>query len=407
MLILLALGFSSGLPLLLTGGTLKTWLAREQVDISTIGYFSWVGMAYSLKFIWAPLLDRFSFFGFGRRRAWMLLSQILLAVGLLFLSQLNPQTSLALMAALAVIIAFFSATQDIAIDAYRREYCRDEELGLGSTMGIYGYRLAMLLSGGIGIGLVSPDSWGISWSQLYVLMAICMSVGILTTWLAPEPDTDSNARPRTLWLAVVDPFREFLTREGALTVLIFVFLFKLGDALSGAMLNPFYVQMGYSNADIGLIAKTFGLASSLAGLFLGGVIILKLGIYRSLWVFGILQALSTACFALITYTGPEKWSLAVAVIFEDVSSGMGTAAFVAFIASVCNRRYTATQFAILSSVAGLGRNFFSGFTGDLVKALDWAPFFYTCALIAVPGLLMLAWMKKYATLQSAESTTTQ
>lgn len=397
MLIIFLMGFSSGLPLLLVGGTLKTWLAREQVDISTIGYFSWVGMAYSLKFVWAPLLDRFSFAGLGRRKAWIALTQILLMVGIFILGTHSPQTSLAQMAGIAVLIAFFSATQDIALDAYRREICRDEELGMASTLAQYGYRIAMLVSGGIGIGLVGSEIINLTWHQLYYSMAVFMGLGLIVTWWSPEPVIESQNMPRTLMSAVVDPFKEFMSREGALTILLFVFLFKLGDALSGAMLNPFYVQMGYTNADIGLIAKTFGLTSSLVGLFLGGVIIMYLGIYRSLWIFGVLQALSTATFALITFTGPVAWSLAVAVVFEDVSSGMGSAAFVAFLASISNRKYTATQFAIFSSIATLGRNFFSGFSGDMVKALDWAPFFYTCALIAVPGLLMLFAMRKHQT----------
>lgn len=395
MLILLALGFSSGLPLLMTGGTLKTWLAREQVDISTIGYFSWVGLAYSLKFLWAPFLDRFDLMGLGRRRSWMLATQVLLGISIFALGLMNPVQSVAQMAALAVLIAIFGATQDIAIDAYRREICRDEELGLGASMGMYGYRIAMLISGGVGIGLVGSEVFNLSWGGLYAMVAACMLVGIITTWFAPEPDTVPGAVPKSIASAFIDPFREYMSREGALVVLLFVFLFKLGDALGGAMLSPFYVQMGYSNQDIGLIAKTVGLASSLGGLFIGGVIIMRYGIYRSLWFFGILQALSTAGFALITFTGPVKWALAATVIFEDVSAGMGNAAFVAFIASVCNRRYTATQFAILSSVATLGRTFFSGFSGDMVKAMDWANFFFACGLIAIPGLVMLFMMRKY------------
>ncbi|MGZ3743441.1 MAG: AmpG family muropeptide MFS transporter [Pseudobdellovibrionaceae bacterium] len=394
MLIVFLLGFSSGLPLLLTGGTLKTWLAREQVDISTIGYFGWVGLAYSLKFVWAPLLDRFTLFSLGRRRSWMLTTQVLLVASIAFLGTFNPQTSLMGMAALAVLTAFFSATQDIVIDAYRRELLKDEELGFGSSMNMYGYRIAMLFSGGLAIGLVGTESWNISWSQLYYLMASLMGLGILATLWAPEPRA-SHGVPRTLISAVVDPFQEFLQRDGAYVILLFVFLFKLGDALSGAMLNPYYVQIGYSNADIGLIAKTFGLVSSLVGLFIGSTLMYYIGIFRSLWIFGILQALSTGAFALLTFTGPQNWALALTVCFEDVTSGMGTAAFIAFISAVTNKRYTATQYAILSSIATLGRNFFSGFSGDMVKGLGWANFYYTCALIALPGILMLIFMRKY------------
>lgn len=396
MLVILLLGFSSGLPLLMTGGTLKTWLAREHVDISMIGYFSWVGLAYSLKFLWSPLLDRFTLFKDHRRKSWMLLTQVAIMLCLFVIGSLNPHDNLALMAAIAVLIAFFSATQDIAVDAYRREYLSNEELGLGSSMTMYGYRIAMLLSGGAGIGLVGSEIWPLTWGQLYYLIAACMSVGIITTFLAPEPRVEEPP-PRTLRAAIVDPFTEFLRRPGAWFILAFVFLFKLGDAISGGLLNPYYVEMGFSNADIGLIAKTFGLMSSLGGLFIGGLVIYYLGIYRSLWGFGVLQALSTGAFALLTFTGAQNWALAVVVIFEDVSSGMGSAAFVAFMGALSNKKYTATQYAIFSSIATLGRNFFSGFAGDLVKVLGWAPFFYACALIAIPGLLMLIWMRKYQT----------
>jgi PAT family beta-lactamase induction signal transducer AmpG len=395
MLITFLLGFSSGLPLLLTGGTLKTWLAREQVDISMIGYFGWVGLAYSLKFIWAPLMDRFTISQkLGRRRGWMLLSQVLLVASIAGIGMFDPKFSLMNMAVLAILTAFFSATQDIVIDAYRRELLKNEELGFGSSMNMYGYRIAMLFSGGLGIGLVGSETWNISWSELYYIMAALMGIGILTTLWAPEPKVE-EAPPRTLMSAVVDPFREFLKRDGAYVMLMFVFLFKLGDALSGAMLNPYYVFIGYSNADIGLIAKTFGLISSLVGLFLGSTLMYYIGIYRSLWIFGILQALSTGAFAILTMTGPQNWALAFTVCFEDVSSGMGNSAFIAFISAITNKRYTATQYAILSSVATLGRNFFSGFSGDMVKGLGWANFYYTCMFIAIPGLLMLFLMRKY------------
>ena len=327
----------------------------------------------------------------------MLVTQILLTGLISSLFLFDPKDSLSTIAGIAVLIAFFSATQDVAIDAYRREFLRDMELGMGSSVTQYGYRIAMLISGGLGIGLVGSSWLNLSWQQLYLVMGLIMTLGIVTTLIAPEPNLDSTQRPKTLRSAVVEPFKEFFTRDKALIILAFVFLFKLGDALSGAMLNPYYVQMGYSNEDIGLIAKTFGLISSLVGLFIGGAVIYSIGIYRSLVVFGILQALSTATFALITFTGPERWALAVAVCFEDISSGMGSAAFIAFLAAITNKKYTATQYAILSSLATVGRNFFSGFSGNMVKALDWANFFYLCGLIAIPGLLMLIVLKDYQT----------
>lgn len=388
MWIVLLLGFSSGLPYLLTGAVLKTWLAREHVDISTIGYFSWVGMAYSLKFFWAPFVDRYRLLFFGRRRSWILATQVLLAASLFYLSTLNPLTALTQMAITAVIIAFLGATQDIAIDAYRREILEDEEMGLGSALTQYGFRGAMWFTGGVGLGMVGVEGLGLSWGQLYVVMALIMVSTVLVTWFAPEPK-DSGNQPATLMSAVIDPFREFFTRDKALTILSFVFLFKLGDSLSAAMLNPYYVEMGYSNLDIAFIAKTVGLASVFVGLALGGLIIFKLGILKSLWIFGILQALSTAGFSIIVFSGPEKWALALAVIFEDISAGMGSAAFIAYLSTITNKKFTGTQFALLSALATLGRNFFSGFSGDMVKSLGWAPFFWTCALIAIPGLVML------------------
>jgi len=389
MLLTFLLGFSSGLPLQLTGATLKFWLSEANVDITTIGYFGWVGMAYSLKFIWAPFADRYAFFGMGRRRSWMLLSQFAIAAGLLFIGTLNPTESLSIIAAVSVWIAFFSATQDIAFDAFRREYLDENELGLGSSMNMYGYRIGMLISSGVALGMADY----MSWTQVYWIMALLMGVGIVTTLISKEKDT-SDHKLRTLRESVVEPFKEFIQRHGAVLILLFVFFFKLGDALSGSMLSPFYKEMGYQKTDIALIAKTFGLISSLVGLFIGGVTIYKIGILRSLWIFGILQALSTASFAVITYTGPVNWALAFAVIFEDVTAGMGSSAFIAYLASITNKNYTATQFAVLSSIATLGRNFFSGFSGVMVKEFGWEWFFYSCALIALPGLGLLYWVQQ-------------
>lgn len=422
MLVTLLLGFSSGLPLLLTGGTLKTWLAREGIDIKTIGYFAWVGLPYSLKFLWAPLIDRWTLSRFGRRRSWIILMQIALALSVFAIGTFSPaqyfntgleNASVEIFSGglsflngwvyfakalflnpffmTAFLIAFFSATQDIAIDAFRREYLDENELGLGSTVNIYGYRIAMLISGGLGIGLVASDgNPGMSWSQLYTMMAGLMLVGVVGTLLASESSSDDVA-PKSLREAVIDPFVEFFKRDGvgkALSILVFIFMFKVGDAISGSMLNPYYVQIGYSNMDIGFVAKTLGLFSSLGGMFIGGLVLVRLGIFRSLWIFGLLQALSTAAFALLTHTGPAFMPFAAVVVFEDLTSGMGTSAFVAFMAKVSNKRYTATQFALLSSLSSVGRSFISGFAGNMVDSLGWAGFYYACALIALPGILL-------------------
>lgn len=403
MLIVFILGFASGLPLLLTGATLKQWLAQDKVDIKTIGFFSAVGIAYSFKYMWSPFLDRYFSAKIGRRKTWMVLTQLMLILGIVMMGLQNPLENLPMLAFWAVFVAFMSATQDIAIDAYRREFLTNEEIGLGSSMGIYGYRVAMLVSGGIGVSFVTDavgsaatgvaaDSIKITWPHLYFILAGIMGLCSLATFFMPEPTQESA--PRTLLEAVIEPFKEFFKRPEAIILITFVFAFKLGDQISGSLLTPFYKAMGYENLQIGLIAKTYGLFSSLAGLFVGGLALLKFGIKKSLWAFGILQALSTAAFAIITFTGPEVWSLSFAVIFEDFSSGLGTSAFTAFLASITNRKFTATQFAVLTSVATLGRTVFASFAGVLQEAVGWANFFYIGALLAIPGLMLLWWLNK-------------
>lgn len=398
-LIILTLGFSSGFPLLLTGSTFKLWLSQEGVDIKTIGLMSLVGTAYSFKFLWSPFVDRYYFSFLGRRKTWILLTQVLLAVALFAISLLQPTAdSLFLLASLAVAVAFLSATQDIAIDAYRREFLKIEEIGLGSSMNVYGYRIAMLVAGGVLVSLVADNanlvansSTGlagvITWNDFYKISAAIMGILALISAFIPETKTDSA--PKTLVSAVIEPFKEFFLRKEAWLILLFVFLFKLGDQLTGSLLTPFYKAMGYTNVEIGLITKTYGLFSSLAGLFVGGIALLKFGIHRCLWVFGILQALSTAAFALVTFTPGAIWSLSFTVIFEDFSSGMGTAAFTAYIASVTSTRFTATQFALLTSIATLGRTIISGGSGFMQDSLGWAGFFYAGAILALPGLFLI------------------
>ena len=393
MLITTLMGFSSGLPLLLTGGTFKMWMAREGIDVKTIGFLSWVGMAYSLKFVWAPLLDRYQITHWGRRRGWLILTQIALIIFIALMGTFDPKVSLTAMVVTAILVAFFSSTQDAVIDAYRREFLPDEEMGLGASMTTYGYRVAMLISGGLGIGLVGIEPFNMTWNQLYYIMAAFMSIGLMTTFFIPEPKVNESPI-RSLREAIIEPFKEFLTRPRAILFLSFVIAFKMGDSLSGQMLNKFYVDMQFTNQDVGFIAKTVGLISSLVGLFLGGVILQKLKIYRSLILFGFLQALSTAFFAVLVFTGPQSWALAIAVVFEDITSGMGTSAFLAFMALLTNKKFTATQYALLSSFASLGRNFFSGFSGVMVEELGWVKFFISCALIAIPGIFMAIYIHR-------------
>jgi PAT family beta-lactamase induction signal transducer AmpG len=403
MWIVLLMGFSSGFPFLLTGGTLKIWLAREHVDISTIGFFSLVSISYSLKFFWAPFVDRYRLFLFGRRRSWILFTQVLIALAVFQLSTLDPHTNLLMMGIVAAAIAFLSATQDIAIDAYRREILADEEMGLGSTLTQYGYRLGMLLSGGVGVGLVGPEGLNLTWNQIYMVMGFIMLFTTLFTFWAPEPADDEHA-PKTLATAIIGPFKDFFTRDKAVFILCFVFLFKLGDAIGASMLNPFYVEMGYTNIEIAVIAKTVGLIASLSGLLIGGLIIFRLGVVRSLWVFGILQACSTAGFSLITFTGHQQWALAVTVVLEDICTGMGSAAFIAYLSTITNKKFTGTQFALLSALATSGRNVFSAIAGILVKELGWAQFFWASGLLGIPGLIMLWFIQKNIATQAKQTT---
>lgn len=393
MVLFLFQGFSSGLPLLLVGSTLKLWLARENVAITTIGYFGWVGLAYSFKLLWAPFLDRYELTRLGRRRSWMLLAQAGIIGGLVAMSLTDPHTQLTALALIAAFVAFCSATQDIAIDAYRREACSVQEIGLASSMTTYGYRIAMLMAGGVGVGLVGSDMWPISWGQMYQLMALFGFVGVVTAFLSPKEEAFSV--PKNLKEAVVDPFVEFLKRKDSLTILFFVFSYKLGDALGASLLSPYYVETGFSNADIAFITKIVGLSVTFVGMFVGGLLVAKIGVFHSLWFVGILQVLATAGFSILQWTGPQKWALALTVIFEDVSQGMGTVAFVTFMALLSNKKFTATQYAILSSVSVAGVRLLGGFTGDVVKSVGWTNYFFLCAAIGIPGTLILYKLRNY------------
>lgn len=396
MLLTFAFGFSSGLPAVLIGSNLKIWLTREGLSLGAVGFMSWVGVGIGLKFLWAPLMDRWSLGSWGRRRSWIAFSQMTLMGLIIFLGTFEPKQSLFAMALVAVFISFASATQDIAVDAYRRESLSDEEMGLGSSLYQYGYRVAMYVAGGLGLGLVGSELFAFSWGQMYLAMGILMGACVLVTLSAPEPGLDPDQVPRGFREIILRPFAELFSRPGAIYILLFTLLFKFGDAIAGSMLGSFYVQMGFSNQDIALIAKTIGPLAGILGLFIGGALLYYISIYRALWIFGILQVLATASFALITWTGPQRWALAVVIVVEDLSIAMGSAAFIAFLSMVTNKKYTGTQFALLSSLAFVGKIFFSGFAGKMVEHLGWAQFFFACALIGVPGLMMLFKMKDAA-----------
>jgi PAT family beta-lactamase induction signal transducer AmpG len=384
MLLALVMGFASGLPLLLTMGVLQAWMKESGVKLGVIGLVTLVQIPYTWKFIWAPLIDRFTLPLMGRRRGWLLCAQVALMAAIVLLGFSDPVHRFAMMIAAAMLVAFFSATQDIVVDAYRRETLSDEELGLGSSLYVYGYRMGMLLSSGG--GLILADH--LPWSLVYLLMAACMLPCLVATLLAPEP-LEPEGTPKTLRAAVVDPLVEYFRRNEAVWMLLFILLYKIGDTMASAMTIPFYLDVGFTKTQIGAVAKFFGTGATIGGAIAGGLLMLRLGINRCLWLYGLLQGASTACFAVLLHTGPQTMALAAVIGFENLSGGMGTAAFMAFMASITDKRFTATQYALLTSLMAFPRVLASAPTGYLAEYLSWGPFFVSCAFIAVPGLLLL------------------
>jgi MFS transporter, PAT family, beta-lactamase induction signal transducer AmpG len=384
MLVALLMGFACGLPLLLTLSVLQAWMTEAGVDLTVIGAMSLVGLPYTIKFLWAPVLDRFVPPFLGRRRGWLLAAQSALALSIAGLGQTQPAENPWMVAAAAFLVTFFSASQDIVVDAYRREDLSDEELGLGSSLYVNGYRIGMLLASGG--GLIMADH--MPFSMVYLIMAACLLPGVATTLFAPEPEM-SAGKPVSLRDAVVAPLVEYFTRDRALWILAFIVLFKIGDTMASAMTMPFYLDIGFTKTEIGAVVKLFGFWATIAGGLAGGVLMLKIGIGRSLWVFGILQAISTAGFAVLARIGDSVTALSVVIGFENLSSGMGTAAYAAFMASITNKKFTATQYALLSSLMGMPRVLASSVTGVFAKHMGWESFFIFCTLMAVPGMLLL------------------
>lgn len=384
MLVSLIMGFSCGLPLLLTISVLQAWMTEEGVDLTSIGMIALVGLPYTVKFLWAPFLDRFTLPFFGRRRGWLLVTQLTLMFSIAGLGLTDPGGNLWMVAFAAFLVTFFSASQDIVVDAYRREDLSDQELGLGSSLYVNGYRVGMLLASGG--GLIMADH--MPFSMVYLIMAGCMLVGVVTTLLAPEPVTPAGT-PQNMKEAVIDPMVEYFSRQGALWMLAFILAYKIGDTMASAMTMPFYLDIGFSKSEIGTVVKLFGFWATIAGGLAGGVVMLRLGINRALWIFGFLQAISTAGFAVLARIGYSIPALSGVIAFENLSSGMGTAAFIAFMASITNKKFTATQYALLTSLMGVPRVLASAPTGFFAKNFGWAGFFIFCTLIAVPGMLLL------------------
>ncbi|WP_455379744.1 AmpG family muropeptide MFS transporter [Acidihalobacter prosperus] len=385
MLVAALMGFSSGLPLLLTLTLLQAWLTQAKISLGEIGLFTLIGLPYTIKFLWAPLMDRYKFPWLGRRRGWLFSLQILLALSILLLGQTHPRRDLTAVAIMALLVALFSAMQDTVIDAYRRESLADNEQGLGASLYVWGYRVGMLIASGGGLILAQYTGF----KNTYAIMAALMLPGLATTLLASEPSSIHD-RPSSLRTAVLGPFVEFFTRhQNAILILLFILLYKFGDTLATTMTTPFYLQLGYSKADIGAVVKLFGFWATVLGGFVGGIGILRIGQYRALLIFGVLQALSTATFAWLTYTGPVLGWLATVIALENFTGGMGTAAFIGFMANLTNREFTATQYALLTSLMGVPRTLFAATTGYMAAQLGWTNFFLLCAFLATPGLVLL------------------
>jgi PAT family beta-lactamase induction signal transducer AmpG len=404
----LLMGFSSGLPLALTFGTLSYWLAELGVSLTAIGLFGLVRASYSLKFLWSPLIDRlpipFLTRRLGRRRSWALLIQLLLVFAILGLGMTDPKIDPAMTVLAAVVVAFLSASQDIVIDAYRIELLLPEEQGAGAAATQWGYRFGMLASGAGALYAASIGGWHVA----YAVMAGLMLVGMVTVWLTPEPGGIAAPEPLPgpsatarieAWLkrAVVAPFRDMFQRNGArqlLAIVLFIVFYKFGDALAGSMANPLYVQLGFTKVEVATVAKVYGVIATLAGVALGGLLVMRLGVFAALLVNGALQALSNLMYVAQLWAGHDVAMLALTIGAENLTGGMASAAFVAYLSGLCSRDFTATQYALLSSLATVGLNVLAASGGYLAERLGWAPFFVLSTLVCVPGLLLLVWIMR-------------
>lgn len=384
--ILLILGFASGLPLALTSGTLQAWMTVENIDLKTIGFFSLVGQAYVFKFLWSPMMDRYTPPFLGRRRGWLLTTQILLLFSIAAMGFLEPTSQLRWMAALAVVIAFCSASQDIVFDAWKTDVLSPEERGTGAAISVLGYRLAMLVSGGLALWLA--DQW-LGWQAMYWLMAALMIPCIIATLFAPEP-SDIIPAPKTLEQAVAEPLRDFFGRNNAWLILLLIVLYKLGDAFAMSLTTTFLIRgVGFDAGEVGVVNKTLGLFATILGALYGGVLMQRLSLFRALLIFGILQGASNAGYWLLSITDKSMLTMGTAVFFENLCGGMGTAAFVALLMTLCNKSFSATQFALLSALSAVGRVYVGPIAGWFVEAHGWPTFYLFSVFAAIPGILLL------------------
>lgn len=411
MLICIFTGFSSGLPLFILYQLVPGWLRSEGVSLVEIGLFSLIGIPYVWKFLWAPAMDRFSLPLLGRRRSWMLFTQVALLISIAAFGFIDPTLTIWSVAYLAAAVAFFSASQDVVLDAYRRELLPDNELALGNSIHIQAYRLSGLVPGSLAFILADH----ISWQSVFLIVASFMLLGILMTLFIKEVNNKVEA-PKSMRDAVVLPFRDFIDRKGlksALEILAFLLLYKLGDSMATALQTPFFIDMGFSKTEIGVVAKTSSMVAMTIGLAIGGIVMIKLSINRALWLFGFVQIASILGFAALAEIGHNTYALAFAMGFEYLGVGLGTAAFTAFIARTTNPAFAATQFALFTALTALPRTFANATTGWIVELVGWTNFYFICTAIAVPGMLMLfriaPWNEKLTetTLPNKETTTTQ
>jgi len=383
------LGFSSGLPLALTGGTLQAWMAVEGVDLRTIGVFALAGLPYTLKFVWSPVMDRFIPPWLGRRRGWILISQICLVAGIAAMAVGSPRQHPLGLGVLALLVAFASASQDIVVDAYRTDVLHERERGAGAAVFVMGYRIAMIVSGAA--ALVLSDRIG--WRDTYLLMSIIMIAGMAVTAMGPEPE-GTIAPPKSIGEAAWGPLKDFFSRRSAVTLVLVIVLYKLGDAYAGTLTTAFLIRgLGFTPTEVGTINKGLGLVSLIIGALLGGALMVRLGLYKALMLFGVLQAASILLFMGLALAGKSYLMMIIAVAFENLCGGMGTAAFVSLLMALCSQRFSATQYALLSSLAALGRIFIAPSSGYVVELAGWPNFFLLATISAIPGLLLLWWVR--------------
>lgn len=383
------LGFSSGLPLALTGAALQGWLAEENVDIVTIGILGLVTQPYVFKFLWAPLLDRFALPILGYRTGWIFATQLGLVAAIIAISMCDPLLSTMTVASIALIISFLSATQDVAFDAYRTELLSEKERGLGAVCYVYGYRVAMIISGGGSLLL----SYYIGWQATYITMAILIGLCSLVTIMAKEPKREYR-QPKSMSEVLIEPFKEFMTRPSAVYILLLIMTYKLGEAFSMALTTPFLIQtLHFTTQDVGLVSKTMGVVATLMGLSIGGVLINRLGLYYSLLWFGIFQAITNVLYFWLAIVGHNYLVMAFTILADQFSGGLGTAALMVLLMTVCNQKYTATQFALLSAIASLGRVYVAPISGYFVAAYGWESFYLFSVVMCIPGLIFLRLLK--------------